>query len=63
MPSRVVAAAGRRLRVETDGFAALGTARPEAILHAVSEVGGILKKFFPPRPGHHNQLSDEVSLG
>ncbi len=32
MPSRVVAAAGRRLRVETDGFAALGTARPEAIL-------------------------------
>ena len=38
-----------------------GEAR-EAILHAVSDVGGILKKFFPPRPGHHNQLSDEVSL-
>ena len=39
-----------------------GEAR-EAILHAVGDVGAILRKFFPPRPGRHNQLSDEVSLG
>ena len=39
-----------------------GEAR-EAIIHAVADVGAILRKFFPPRPGHHNQLSDEVSLG
>jgi len=39
-----------------------GAAR-DAIVHAVTDVGLVLAKFFPPRPGHSNQLSDEVSLG
>jgi uncharacterized membrane protein len=39
-----------------------GEAR-EAIVHAVRDVGGILQKFFPPRPDDRNELSDQVSLG
>ena len=39
-----------------------GAAR-EAVLHAVSDVGGILQKFFPRRPDDRNELSDQVSLG
>jgi uncharacterized membrane protein len=38
-----------------------GAAR-DAIVHAVIDVGLVLAKFFPPRPGHSNQLSDDVSL-
>jgi uncharacterized membrane protein len=39
-----------------------GAAR-EAVLHAVADVGGILRKFFPHRPDDRNELSDQVSLG
>jgi uncharacterized membrane protein len=37
-----------------------GAAR-EAILHAVSEVGAVLQRFFPRRPDDQNELSDRVS--
>jgi uncharacterized membrane protein len=33
-----------------------------AVLHAVAEVGDILKTFFPRRPDDRNELSDRVSL-
>jgi uncharacterized membrane protein len=33
-----------------------------AVLHAVTEVGAILRKFFPRRPDDRNELSDRVSL-
>jgi uncharacterized membrane protein len=33
-----------------------------AVLHAVTEVGVILKTFFPRRPDDRNELSDRVSL-
>jgi uncharacterized membrane protein len=33
-----------------------------AVLHAVTEVGAILKTFFPRRPDDRNELSDRVSL-
>ncbi|HEX2440012.1 MAG TPA: TPM domain-containing protein [Methylomirabilota bacterium] len=35
----------------------------EALVHAVSEVGEVLRRFFPRRPDDRNELSDEVSLG
>jgi uncharacterized membrane protein len=35
----------------------------EAVVHAVMDIGLILKKFFPGRPDGRNELSDEVSLG
>jgi uncharacterized membrane protein len=35
----------------------------DAIVHAVADVGHVLRKFFPPRPGQSNTRSDEVSLG
>ena len=35
----------------------------EALLHAVGEVGEVLRRFFPRRPDDRNELSDEVSLG
>ena len=40
----------------------VGAAR-DAIVHAVLDVGQVLAKFFPPRPGDVNELSDDVSLG
>jgi len=40
----------------------VGAAR-DAIVHAVLDVGLVLAKFFPPRPGDVNELSDDVSLG
>jgi uncharacterized membrane protein len=39
-----------------------GRAR-EAVLHAVAEVGLVLRRFFPRRPDDRNELSDRVSLG
>ena len=33
-----------------------------AVLHAVAEVGEVLRRFFPPRPDDRNDLSDQVSL-
>ncbi len=33
-----------------------------AVLHAVAEVGEVLRRFFPPRPDDRNELSDQVSL-
>ena len=33
-----------------------------AVLHAVTEVGEVLRRFFPPRPDDRNELSDQVSL-
>ena len=35
----------------------------DAVVHAVTDVGLILRKFFPRRPDDTNELSDEVSLG
>lgn len=41
----------------------LRAGRPrEAIVHAVADVGRVLSKFFPPQPGQHHQLTDDVSL-
>jgi uncharacterized membrane protein len=37
-----------------------GAAR-EAVLHAVTEVGRVLQRFFPRRPDDQNELSDRVS--
>jgi len=34
----------------------------EAVLHAVTEVGQVLRRFFPRRPDDRNELSDQVSL-
>jgi uncharacterized membrane protein len=39
-----------------------GEAR-DAVLHAVTEVGLVLRRFFPRRPDDENELSDRVSLG
>jgi uncharacterized membrane protein len=39
----------------------VGAAR-EAVIHAVIDVGLVLRKFFPRRPDDRNELSDEVSL-
>jgi uncharacterized membrane protein len=39
-----------------------GRAR-EAVLHAVTEVGDVLRRIFPRRPDDDNELSDQVSLG
>jgi uncharacterized membrane protein len=39
-----------------------GAAR-EAVVHAVTDVGLVLQKFFPHRRDDRNELSDEVSLG
>ena len=33
-----------------------------AVLHAVGEVGQVLRRFFPRRPDDRNELSDRVSL-
>ncbi|RPH82047.1 MAG: TPM domain-containing protein, partial [Candidatus Rokuibacteriota bacterium] len=33
-----------------------------AVVHAVAEVGEILRRFFPRRPDDRNELSDQVSL-
>jgi uncharacterized membrane protein len=33
-----------------------------AVLHAVTEVGEVLRRFFPRRPDDRNELSDRVSL-
>jgi len=38
-----------------------GLAR-DAVLHAVTEVGEVLRRFFPRRPDDRNELSDRVSL-
>lgn len=38
-----------------------GRAR-EAIVHAVREVGEVLRRFFPRRPDDRNELSDDVSV-
>jgi uncharacterized membrane protein len=35
----------------------------DAVVHAVTDVGLVLQKFFPRRPGDRNELSDDVSLG
>jgi uncharacterized membrane protein len=35
----------------------------EAVVHAVTEVGQVLRRFFPRRPDDRNELSDRVSLG
>ena len=35
----------------------------EAVVHAVMDVGLVLQKFFPRRPGDQNELRDDVSLG
>ena len=35
----------------------------DALVHAVTDVGMVLRKFFPRRPDDRNELSDEVSLG
>ena len=34
----------------------------DALLHAVTEVGEVLRRFFPRRPDDQNELSDRVSL-
>jgi uncharacterized membrane protein len=34
----------------------------DAIVHAVTDVGLVLCKFFPPQPGRPNQLGDDVSI-
>jgi uncharacterized membrane protein len=34
----------------------------EAVLHAVTEVGQVLRRFFPRRPDDRNELSNQVSL-
>jgi len=39
-----------------------GAAR-DAVVHAVTDVGLVLQKFFPRRRDDRNELSDEVSLG
>jgi uncharacterized membrane protein len=39
-----------------------GEAR-DAVLHAVTEVGLVLRRLFPRRPDDDNELSDRVSLG
>ena len=38
-----------------------GQAR-EAVLHAVTEVGDVLRRLFPRRPDDRNELSDEVTF-
>jgi uncharacterized membrane protein len=41
----------------------LGAGRPrDALLHAVTEAGDVLRRFFPRRPDDRNELGDEVSL-
>lgn len=35
----------------------------EAVVHAVGEVGEVLRRLFPRRPDDENELSDRVSLG
>ena len=35
----------------------------QALVHAVEEVGRVLREHFPRRPGDANDLSDEVSIG
>jgi uncharacterized membrane protein len=39
-----------------------GAAR-DAVVQAVTDVGLVLQKFFPPRRDDRNELSDDVSLG
>jgi uncharacterized membrane protein len=34
----------------------------DAVLHAVAEVGDILRRFFPRRPDDRDELSNQVSL-
>jgi uncharacterized membrane protein len=34
----------------------------DAVLHAVAEVGDVLRRFFPRRPDDRNELSNQVSL-
>jgi uncharacterized membrane protein len=34
----------------------------EAVLHAVAEVGEVLRRFFPRRPDDRDELSNRVSL-
>jgi uncharacterized membrane protein len=34
----------------------------DAVLYAVSEVGDVLRRFFPRRPDDRNELSDRVSF-
>jgi uncharacterized membrane protein len=33
-----------------------------AVVHAVTEVGDVLRRYFPRRPDDRNELSDQVSL-
>jgi uncharacterized membrane protein len=35
----------------------------DAVLHAVAEVGEVLRRFFPRRPDDRDELSNRVSLG
>jgi uncharacterized membrane protein len=35
----------------------------DAVVHAVGEVGQVLRRYFPRRPDDRNELSDRVSLG
>jgi uncharacterized membrane protein len=34
----------------------------DAVLHAVAEVGAVLRRFFPRRPDDRNELSNQVSV-
>jgi uncharacterized membrane protein len=34
----------------------------DAVVHAVGEVGQVLRRFFPRRPDDRDELSDRVSL-
>jgi uncharacterized membrane protein len=34
----------------------------DAVVHAVREVGDVLRRFFPRRPDDRNELSDQVSM-
>jgi len=50
-------------RVRDAMIAHLGAGRPrDALLHAVTDVGDVLRRFFPRRPDDRNELGDEVSL-
>ena len=35
----------------------------DAVLHAVADVGEVLRRFFPRRPDDRDELSNRVSLG
>jgi uncharacterized membrane protein len=50
-----------RVRDAMAGHLRAGSARA-AVLHAVGDVGAVLRRFFPRRPDDTNELSDRVSL-